>query len=280
MRFTHVLIPAFPQVFKPEKKQKLDLELLKQEYNVFVDILKESGVNIIQMPTSTNQASSLYLEDAVIVVNGTALICTLNDNICVTEQQLISELEGLSWKVKKIDPLYRGKKVQLFGSDVLFTGKEIFVGIRKHGTNREGALVLSSVFCDVPVIPVQMGDKSLPLKSYISFCAENVLAVGTSKEAQNILKRVEHESTLTYKKLTLHDIEGANGIYVNGKLLFRQDHSGLYLPIEKEGVQLWPVDATQLSKISTHLSRFCIFLKNIKTINGLEITANGNLKKI
>lgn len=34
-----------------------------------------------------------------------------------------------------------GKQVYLEGSDVLFTGKEIFVGIRKNGTNTEGALV-------------------------------------------------------------------------------------------------------------------------------------------
>lgn len=34
-----------------------------------------------------------------------------------------------------------GKPVVLEGSDVLYTGKEIFVGIRKNGTNFEGALV-------------------------------------------------------------------------------------------------------------------------------------------
>jgi hypothetical protein len=34
-----------------------------------------------------------------------------------------------------------GKNVVLEGSDVLYTGKEIFVGLRKNGTNTEGGLV-------------------------------------------------------------------------------------------------------------------------------------------
>lgn len=39
-----------------------------------------------------------------------------------------------------------GKLVILEGSDVVYTGKEIFVGIRKNGTNIEGALVLIKIY--------------------------------------------------------------------------------------------------------------------------------------
>lgn len=37
-----------------------------------------------------------------------------------------------------------GKAVVLEGSDVFFTGREIFVGIRKGATNMEGALVITN----------------------------------------------------------------------------------------------------------------------------------------
>jgi hypothetical protein len=50
-------------------------------------------------------------------------------------------LRGLTWDVQMTPKQEHGKPVVLEGSDVLFTGREIFVGIRKNGTNTEGALV-------------------------------------------------------------------------------------------------------------------------------------------
>jgi hypothetical protein len=47
----------------------------------------------------------------------------------------------LAWQVVEAPAQVHGKPVVLEGSDVLFTGREIFVGIRKNGTNTEGALV-------------------------------------------------------------------------------------------------------------------------------------------
>lgn len=52
-------------------------------------------------------------------------------------------LEELSWQVIEAPANDHGKPVVLEGSDVLFTGKEIFVGTRKNGTNMEGAMVSS-----------------------------------------------------------------------------------------------------------------------------------------
>lgn len=55
--------------------------------------------------------------------------------------QISSLLNNLAWQVVEAPATAHGKEVVLEGSDVLFTGKEIFVGIRKNGTNMEGALV-------------------------------------------------------------------------------------------------------------------------------------------
>lgn len=50
-------------------------------------------------------------------------------------------LKELTWDVQEAPKQEHGRPVVLEGSDVLFTGREIFVGIRKNGTNTEGALV-------------------------------------------------------------------------------------------------------------------------------------------
>jgi len=61
-------------------------------------------------------------------------------------------LRGLTWDVHEAPKQEHGKPVVLEGSDVLYTGREIFVGIRKNGTNTEGALVC---LCSLPFHRIQ-----------------------------------------------------------------------------------------------------------------------------
>lgn len=94
-------------------------------------------------------------------------------------------LKDLAWQIVEAPETEHGKNVILEGSDVLFTGKEIFVGIRKNGTNMEGALVVGRTFPDIPVVPIQINGK-LPLKYYVSVAADGVLTTSNNKEAISI----------------------------------------------------------------------------------------------
>jgi hypothetical protein len=48
----------------------------------------------------------------------------------------------LAWQVMETPPEVNGRPVVLLGSDVFFTGREIFIGVgRRGGTNMEGAVV-------------------------------------------------------------------------------------------------------------------------------------------
>lgn len=162
-------------------------------------------------------------------------------------------MAGLSWNVVECPPLLNGKPVILHGSDVLFTGKEIFVGIRKHATNIEGAIVsyeehclrnklvtipeivtflqknffqcLGGVFCDIPVIPIHMHEKSYPLKYYVSIAGPQIVAIGKGKEAQHIL-RVGYYLTLNKRNL----VYGTRGnVYVSNCEHRRRRSRGLTL---------------------------------------------------
>ncbi|KAI4880764.1 hypothetical protein NFI96_027236 [Prochilodus magdalenae] len=74
----------------------------------------------------------------------------------------------------------------LDGGDVLFTGREFFVGLSKR-TNRRGAEILADVFKDyaVSTVPVQGG---LHLKSCCSMAGPGLIAIGSSEAAQKALK--------------------------------------------------------------------------------------------
>ena len=45
-----------------------------------------------------------------------------------------------------------------------------------------------------------------------------VLCVGSSKESQEILKRIEREATFSYQTLTVSEEQACNVLFINGKV--------------------------------------------------------------
>lgn len=117
------------------------------------------------------------------------------------------------------------RKATLDGSDVLFTGREFFVGLSSR-TNEGGARAVASAFPEYPVTPIRVpsggggGGRCLHLKSAMSMAGPDILAVGSSPEAQDMLHRIEREATYRYNLITVPDDEAANCLYINGLLLY------------------------------------------------------------
>lgn len=49
----------------------------------------------------------------------------------------------------------------------------------------------------------------------------DLICVGSGKEAQEVLKRMEREATFSYQTLTLPEDDAANVLYLNGTLVHR-----------------------------------------------------------
>ncbi|XP_063283691.1 N(G),N(G)-dimethylarginine dimethylaminohydrolase 1 isoform X3 [Pelobates fuscus] len=101
----------------------------------------------------------------------------------------------------------------LDGGDVLFTGKEFFVGLSKR-TNQRGAEILADTFKDYAVSTVPVCD-TLHLKSFCSMAGPNLIVIGSSEGAQKALKTMQQMSDHRYDKLTVPDDAAANCIYLN-----------------------------------------------------------------
>ncbi|XP_034439152.1 N(G),N(G)-dimethylarginine dimethylaminohydrolase 1 isoform X2 [Hippoglossus hippoglossus] len=101
----------------------------------------------------------------------------------------------------------------LDGGDVLFTGREFFVGLSKR-TNQRGAEILADAFKDyaVSTVPVQQG---LHLKSFCSMGGPGLIVIGSSEPAQKALKIMQQMSDHRYDKLTVPDDLAANCVYMN-----------------------------------------------------------------
>ncbi|RWS02358.1 N(G):N(G)-dimethylarginine dimethylaminohydrolase 1-like protein, partial [Dinothrombium tinctorium] len=157
-------------------------------------------------------------------------------------------------------------KATLDGGDVLFTGREFFVGISKR-TNEAGARAVAAAFPEFPVTPVPVPKKLLHLKSYMSMAGPNIICVGSSPEAQSILKTVEREATFRYNTLTVPDDIAANVLFVNGTLVYRSEFPNSTDVIEsrvdypRKAIKIW-----ELSKPQGSLTCLSILVKKSKII--------------
>ena len=78
-------------------------------------------------------------------------------------------------------------KATLDGGDVLFTGREFFVGISPR-TNEAGARALAQTFPEYPVTPILVPINLLHLKTCMSMAGPDIICIGSSSEAREMLK--------------------------------------------------------------------------------------------
>ncbi|XP_053549860.1 N(G),N(G)-dimethylarginine dimethylaminohydrolase 1 isoform X3 [Bombina bombina] len=158
----------------------------------------------------------------------------------------------------------------LDGGDVLFTGREFFVGLSKR-TNQRGAEILADTFKDYAVSTVPVSDY-LHLKSFCSMAGPNLIAIGSSEAAQKALKTMQQMSDHRYDKLTVPDDIAANCVYLN---IPSKGHVLLHRTPEEfpESVKVFeklkdhmliPVANTELGKVDGALT-CCSLLINKKT---------------
>nr|XP_033773077.1 N(G),N(G)-dimethylarginine dimethylaminohydrolase 1 isoform X2 [Geotrypetes seraphini] len=157
----------------------------------------------------------------------------------------------------------------LDGGDVLFTGREFFVGLSKR-TNQRGAEILADTFKDYAVSTVPVSDY-LHLKSFCSMAGPNLIAIGSSEAAQKALKTMQQMSDYRYDKLTIPDDDAANCIYLNipnkGHVLLHRspeeypESAKVYEKLKDH--MLIPISNTELEKVDGALT-CCSVLINKK----------------
>ncbi|XP_029473814.1 N(G),N(G)-dimethylarginine dimethylaminohydrolase 1 isoform X2 [Rhinatrema bivittatum] len=148
----------------------------------------------------------------------------------------------------------------LDGGDVLFTGREFFVGLSKR-TNQRGAEILADTFKDYAVSTVPVSN-FLHLKSFCSMAGPNLIAIGSSEAAQKALKTMQQMSDHRYDKLTVPDDAAANCVYLNipnkGHVLLHRapeeypESAKIYEKLKDH--MLIPIANTELEKVDALLS--------------------------
>ncbi|XP_030756168.1 N(G),N(G)-dimethylarginine dimethylaminohydrolase 1 [Sitophilus oryzae] len=265
-RYTHAVVSRIPVSLRT--RGQIDLEEAKKEHENYVRLLRELGLDVIELPPDEGLPECVFVEDCAVVCNGAALITRPG----AAHRQ--KEVETIRVVLKKeLDlPIIEmsDANAKLDGGDVLFTGREFFVGLSQW-TNEAGARAVAAAFPEYPCTPIKVPEAK-HLKSYITMGGPDLLCVGVGKEAQEVLKRMEREATFNYQTLTLPEDEAANVLYLNGTLVHRTPEE-IPLSFKVFGDKIdYPrrsVNVTQLAKLSCGLSSSCLLIRRSKHIRSL-----------
>ncbi|KAK6313821.1 N(G),N(G)-dimethylarginine dimethylaminohydrolase 1 [Coregonus clupeaformis] len=213
--FTHAVVRAIPSSLAKEALRMnvsdVDLEKAQREHEVYVGVLKQKlGLEVIELPADESLPDCVFVEDAAVVCGDTALITRPGAESRRKETEAMRRaLKELGLNIVEMSD----ENATLDGGDVLFTGREFFVGLSKR-TNQRGAEILADAFKDYAVSTVPVTD-GLHLKSFCSMGGPGLIVIGSSEPAQKALKIMQQMSDHRYDKLTVPDDIAANTIYMN-----------------------------------------------------------------
>ncbi|XP_054708961.1 N(G),N(G)-dimethylarginine dimethylaminohydrolase 1-like [Uloborus diversus] len=268
-RYTHALVCRISNSFKTSASDlQADVNLIeaRKQHEEFCKTLRELKVDVIELPPDETQPDSVFIEDTAIVCNGTALICrpglpSRQKEVDIVRTTIKKELELPIVDIANPDAV-------VDGGDILFTGKEFFVGLSKH-TNDAGARAVADAFPEYPVTPVKVPGK-YHLKSLLSMAGQDIICVSASDAAQSVLKKMAQEATYRYQTVTVPDSYAANCLFVNGTLIHRSEFPESTKVFEdKIDFSKISLSLSELSKAKGNLTSCCLLIKKSKYIKKL-----------
>lgn len=193
----------------------------RQELERLVEVLRgEMGLDVVELPSDEHQPDGVYVGDVAVVIGSVALICnpprfnsrpSRHGEIAVVRQVLRKEL-GL--KIVEVG----SDTAVVEGGDVLWTGREIFVGISSR-TNMLGAQAVARAFPEYSTTIVKVQPPAIHLRDYINVVQPEVLVVSKSPAAQKTFKEIRNTGVAGYQYIEVEDDLAANVLYGNSALV-------------------------------------------------------------
>jgi dimethylargininase len=222
-----IVLHFFSLTLLQRDKAPIDALEARRQHAALVAAVRGLGLDVLELPPDESNAASVFTQDLAVVVNGIALMCrpstakeggTTSNGIRQVEVDTMRAVLKKELNQSIVDPRWSSTAL-LSGSDVLFTGREFFVGLSNH-TNMEGAVAVASTWPEYPCTPIKI-DGPFHLKYFLCMAGPDVMFVGSTGAAQVVLKRVEREASHRYQTLTLPEDGAANCLFVNGTLFHR-----------------------------------------------------------
>jgi dimethylargininase len=162
------------------QRKPIDSDLADEQWDAYVEALEAAGFETVEVPTADHLPDSVFIEDAVVVFGGTAVITSPG------AESRRPETHEVQVAVKKLGLAVREITLPgtLDGGDVLQVASTVYVG-RGGRTNAEGIRQLRAIVAplgySIVAVPVS---KALHLKSAVTALPDGTV-VGSAKVVDN-----------------------------------------------------------------------------------------------
>lgn len=236
----------------------IDYEKATKEHDHYVHTLQQIGLEVTILPADESLPDCVFVEDTAVVWESKALITNPGHHSRKPETLAIRQhLEKMGLEIVVME-----SPAELDGGDVLFTGKEFFVGLSKR-TNEDGIEALRKAFPNYPVHGIEIRDESLHLKSMMSMASDEMIAIGPSPSASYALTEMKGKAKFQYTFLNVSHDAAANCLWINGTLIHRS--SSEFPSIKEDFASLncpkLEVSNEELSKVDGALTCSSLLLK-------------------
>jgi dimethylargininase len=270
-RYDYAIVSRIPDTFFANKPG-INKEKCRQEHYNFVEVLREIGVDVLELEAEERHPDCVKVDDTAVVINGTALMCNPHGVQRQGEVNLIRQTLKKELGLKVVELQVDGASLE--GSDVLFTGKEIIVGISAH-TNEAGAQAVARAFPEYATTIVRLHGKFHNLKDCVTMAGANVLAVSQDENAQKILREIMSVATYTYRIVWLHEIQAAHTFYMNHVLVHLCDAmipSSFGVFENKIDYNRIPIDLSELYRAGIALPKLALMVGKFRNQKNIVST--------
>ncbi|XP_002164291.1 N(G),N(G)-dimethylarginine dimethylaminohydrolase 1 [Hydra vulgaris] len=194
-------------------------ELAVKQHEQYINALRNAGIKDVTVLESDEVLPDcVFVEDLAIVIGQTALITHPGAHSTKLETNEVLKHFVSDDLIETVHIMKASACCD--GGDVLFTGKEIFVGISER-TNLEGMDTIKKTFSNFPVHALNIGSEKVHLKSFSSMVGENGIVFGKSEISQRVKKELISKATEKYDIYDVPEDYAANAIYANEVLIHR-----------------------------------------------------------
>ena len=231
-----------------------DLALAEQQHRGYAEVLRQHGVNIIQIPADDAFPDCMFVEDMAVSLGNRCFIPYPGHKTRRGEQPVIIEELG-----KHLELVHMTKEGMMDGGDVLRIGDVLFIG-RSKRTNDAGIAQFRKFVEDdgLELRVIDVPEHVLHLTSMCS-CPNDAILLLTDRTipAQDFGEIIGTEVIIIPEE----EVRGANVIGFGNKMIVAEGYPTVTKELLSRGYELTHIDTTQISAADASLTCCSVFFR-------------------
>ncbi len=218
-------------------RDKIDMDLAKQQHQQYQSVLSSLGCEIVIVPTESNLADSVFIEDTAVVLDEVAVLCR---PATALRGQEVAGVENVLQHYRTLISIQSPGTLE--GGDLLCVGKVIYAGLSTR-SNQNGIEQLSRIVADYGFsVKTVETEKCLHLKSAVSEVAPGVLLINPDWISRSTFKNYE---LIDVDKEEAH---AANALLVGQKIIYPSSFPRTLEKLVNAGLDVTQVNVSELQK--------------------------------